>query len=118
MTEATNSFDLYAREALLGEEERLVRNTVAAFVDREVLPVIGRCFAEQRFPAELMPGMAELGLFGATLRGYGGSGVSNRMISPRISPVSISATLSAGTQLNASLHSTRSAITHDSARPK
>ena len=77
MTEATNSFDLYAREALLGEEERLVRNTVAAFVDREVLPVIGRCFAEQRFPAELMPGMAELGLFGATLRGYGGSGVSN-----------------------------------------
>ncbi|HEY7672293.1 MAG TPA: acyl-CoA dehydrogenase family protein [Gammaproteobacteria bacterium] len=74
---AADSLDLYDREALLGDEERLIRNSVATFVDREVLPVIGRCFAEHRFPAELMPGMAELGLFGATLRGYGCAGVSN-----------------------------------------
>ena len=71
------SLDLYDREALLGEEERLIRNSVATFVDREVLPVIGRCFAEHRFPAELMAGMAELGLLGATIRGYGCAGVSN-----------------------------------------
>jgi glutaryl-CoA dehydrogenase len=71
------SFDLYDREVLLGEEERLIRNSVATFVDREVLPVIGRCFAEHRFPAELMAGMAELGLLGATIRGYGCAGVSN-----------------------------------------
>ena len=74
---AADSLDLYDRESLLGEEERLIRNSVATFVDREVLPVIGRCFAEHRFPAELMAGMAELGLFGATLRGYGCAGVSN-----------------------------------------
>jgi glutaryl-CoA dehydrogenase len=55
----------------------LIRNSVATFVDREVLPVIGRCFAEHRFPAELMAGMAELGLLGATIRGYGCAGVSN-----------------------------------------
>jgi glutaryl-CoA dehydrogenase len=72
-----DSFDLYDREVLLGEEERLIRNSVATFVDREVLPVIGRCFAEHRFPAELMAGMAELGLLGATIRGYGCAGVSN-----------------------------------------
>jgi glutaryl-CoA dehydrogenase len=72
-----DSLDLYDREALLGEEERLIRNSVATFVDREVLPVIGRCFAEHRFPAELMAGMAELGLLGATLRGYGCAGVSS-----------------------------------------
>jgi glutaryl-CoA dehydrogenase len=71
------SLDLYDREALLGEEERLIRNSVATFVDREVIPVIGRCFAEHRFPAELMAGMAELGLLGATIRGYGCAGVSN-----------------------------------------
>jgi len=72
-----DSLDLYDREALLGEEERLIRDSVAKFVDREVLPIIGRCFAEHRFPAELLPGLAELGLLGATLRGYGGAGVSN-----------------------------------------
>jgi glutaryl-CoA dehydrogenase len=72
-----DSLDLYDREALLGEEERLIRDSVAKFVDREVLPIIGRCFAEHRFPAELLPGLAELGLLGATLHGYGGAGVSN-----------------------------------------
>ena len=62
-----DSLDLYDREALLGEEERLIRDSVAKFVDREVLPIIGRCFAEHRFPAELLPGLAELGLLGAML---------------------------------------------------
>ena len=68
--------DLFAVQALLGEEERLTKDAVAAFVDGEVLPVIGRCFAEHRFPAELVPQMAELGLLGATLRGYGCAGAS------------------------------------------
>jgi glutaryl-CoA dehydrogenase len=77
VTPAADSLDLYDREALLGEEERLVRNSVATFVDREVLPVIGRCFAEHRFPGECIPGMAELGLLGATLQGYGCAGVNS-----------------------------------------
>jgi glutaryl-CoA dehydrogenase len=72
-----DALDLYDRESLLGHEERLIRNSVATFVDREALPIIGRSFAEQRFPAELMAGMAELGLLGATIRGYGCAGVSH-----------------------------------------
>jgi glutaryl-CoA dehydrogenase len=74
---APQPLDLYDVQALLGDEERLVKESVASFVDREVLPIIGRCFADQRFPAELVPTMAELGLLGATLHGHGCAGVSH-----------------------------------------
>jgi glutaryl-CoA dehydrogenase len=68
--------DLYDLEALLGEDHRAVRDGVARFVDREVLPLIAGCFAEQRFPRELVPRIAELGLFGATLESHGCAGLS------------------------------------------
>jgi glutaryl-CoA dehydrogenase len=68
--------DLYAVASLLSEDERLVRDNVARFVDREVLPVIGECFAAERFPAELVPRLAALGLFGATLEEYGCAGLN------------------------------------------
>jgi glutaryl-CoA dehydrogenase len=55
----------------------LIRDTVARFVDRDVAPIIGECFAAERFPVELVPRLAELGLFGATLRGYGCAGLSH-----------------------------------------
>ena len=50
-----------------------MQDSVRRFVDQEVLPIIGRCFVEQRFPAELVPQLASLGVLGATLRGYGGA---------------------------------------------
>ncbi len=59
--------DLFELDSLLTEEERLVRDTVRKFVDERVLPVIGECFEEARFPLDLIPGIAELGLFGANL---------------------------------------------------
>lgn len=68
--------DLCDIRSLLGEDERLIRDSVARFVDVEVLPRISRCFAEQRFPIELVPKLAELGLLGATLKGHGCAGVS------------------------------------------
>jgi len=64
-------------EDLLQEEERMVRNTVAEFVDREVLPVIEECFMEGRFPTELIPTIGEMGLLGANLEGYGCAGLNN-----------------------------------------
>ena len=67
--------DFYDVRALLDDDERLIRDTVARFVDREVVPIIGECFAAERFPAELVPRLAELGLFGATLEGYGCAGL-------------------------------------------
>jgi glutaryl-CoA dehydrogenase len=67
--------DLLDTRSLLSEEAQLVRDTVARFVDREVLPIIGECFASHRFPHELVPRLAALGLLGSSLEGYGCAGL-------------------------------------------
>ena len=64
-------------EALLTEEERLVRDTVRAFVDDKVKPIIEQCHREARCPIELVPAMAELNLFGANLSDYGLPGLGS-----------------------------------------
>jgi glutaryl-CoA dehydrogenase len=70
--------DFYAIDTLLSEEERAVRDTVRSWVDDELLPVIGDAYLEGRFPKQLVPGMAELGLFGANLpEQYGCAGLNN-----------------------------------------
>ena len=71
-----DALDFYDIKALLSDEERLIQDTVARFVDRDVVPIIADCFAAERFPVELVPRLAELGLFGATLHGYGCPGLS------------------------------------------
>lgn len=55
----------------------MVRDTVRAFVTEEVLPIIGEHFARGTFPMELVPKLAELGLLGANLQGYGCAGLNN-----------------------------------------
>jgi glutaryl-CoA dehydrogenase len=57
-------------------EERAVRDTVRAFVDARVLPVVGDCFEKGTFPTELVPEIARLGLLGCNLQGYGCAGLS------------------------------------------
>jgi glutaryl-CoA dehydrogenase len=69
--------DYYGVDELLSEEERITRATVRSFVEREALPLIEPCHAREEFPRELVPRMAELGLFGANLKGYGCAGLSN-----------------------------------------
>jgi glutaryl-CoA dehydrogenase len=59
--------DYYNTESLLTQEEILVRNTVREFVDEQVIPIIEKHYRAGTFPMELVPKMAELGLFGATL---------------------------------------------------
>jgi glutaryl-CoA dehydrogenase len=76
MTSA-DPLDFYDIRALLSDDERLIRDTVARFVDREVAPIIGDCFAAERFPVELVPRLGELGLFGATIEGYGCPGLGH-----------------------------------------
>src|SRR5260370_8287668 len=68
--------DLYNIDALLSEEERMVRDTVRKFVNERVLPVIGEHFEAGTFPRELLPTIAELGLLGMHLEGYGCAGLS------------------------------------------
>lgn len=64
-------------DPLLTEEERLARDTVRAFVDDRVMPIIEECHREARFPIELVPEMAALNLFGATIEDYDLPGLSN-----------------------------------------
>jgi glutaryl-CoA dehydrogenase len=70
--------DLYNIDSVLSEEERAVRDSVRRFVDERVLPIIGKCYVEGKFPKELVPDMAELGVFGANLpEEYGCAGLNN-----------------------------------------
>ncbi|KFE67655.1 acyl-CoA dehydrogenase family protein [Hyalangium minutum] len=68
--------DLLLIDQLLTDEERAARDTVARFVDEKVLPIIGQHFREGTFPAHLIPGLAELGVLGANLQGYGCAGMN------------------------------------------
>ncbi len=71
-----NALDFLRLDDELSEEERLVRDAVARLVDERVLPIIGECFESARFPHELLPALAELGVFGASLHGYGCAGLN------------------------------------------
>jgi glutaryl-CoA dehydrogenase len=63
--------DLLEVDALLSAEERMVRDTVRAFVDDKVKPIIEECHREGRTPLELVPEMGALNLFGASIADYG-----------------------------------------------
>src|SRR6059036_4126217 len=70
--------DFYDIDSALSEEERAVRDSVRRFVDERVLPIIGNCYVEGRFPKEIIPELAELGVFGANLpEEYGCAGLNN-----------------------------------------
>src|SRR2546423_2818030 len=70
--------DFYNIDGLLSEEERAIRDTVRAWVDDNLMPVIGEAYVAGKFPKQLIPGMAELGLFGANLpEEYGCAGLNN-----------------------------------------
>lgn len=71
--------DYYNIDSLLSEEETLVRNTVRGFVDDNVVPVIEKHYEAGTFPLDLVPKMAELGLFGATLPAKYGCAETNNV---------------------------------------
>jgi glutaryl-CoA dehydrogenase len=71
-----HGLDYYALDDLLEPEERLARDTVREFVDAEVMPSIAKHFRAGTFPTELVPKLAELGLLGANLTGYGCAGMN------------------------------------------
>ena len=74
---ALNPFDLFDVRSLLTEEERAVQDTVARFTNERVLPIIGDAFDQGRFPKELVPEIAELGLLGSSLpEKYGCAGLN------------------------------------------
>ena len=59
--------DYFNIDSLLSEEELMIRNTVREFVSKEVIPIIEEYNRESKFPQQIIPQMAEMGLFGPTL---------------------------------------------------
>lgn len=68
--------DLLDLESEYSDEERLARDTVRDFVEREALAEVVPHFREGTFPRQLVARMGELGIFGAHLQGYGCAGLS------------------------------------------
>src|SRR5438132_7986419 len=62
-------------DSLLHEDEKMVRASVRRFVKDRCLPRIVADYEAGRFPVELIPEMARLGLLGANLEGYGCAGM-------------------------------------------
>src|SRR5262249_40239082 len=75
--EKCRGVDYYGIEELLSEEERMIRDAVRDWVEAEFLPIVAEHHRAGTFPVELFPKLGELGVFGATLTGYGCAGLNN-----------------------------------------
>ncbi len=71
--------DFYAVRDSLNDDECQIQDLVGRWVDERVLPIIADCFEQERFPMELVPEMADMGLFGPTIEGYGCAGLNSVM---------------------------------------
>jgi glutaryl-CoA dehydrogenase len=76
--EPFSGVDFYRIDDLLSDEEKMIRNSVRAFVTEKAIPVIDSHFEAATFPMDLIPVMADLGVFGANLPEiYGCAGMNN-----------------------------------------
>lgn len=67
---------LTAIDGLLTDEERMIRDTVRRFVRERYLPRAAELFAKEQFAQDLIPEIAQMGLLGASLTGYGCAGMN------------------------------------------
>lgn len=72
----SKSLDFYELDQLLSSEEKMIRKTVREFIEKEALPLLDDCYEEAAFPTQLIPKMAEMGLLGSQLKGYGCAGLN------------------------------------------
>jgi glutaryl-CoA dehydrogenase len=68
--------DFFQIEDMLDTDEKMIRDTVREFVSREVIPTIDDHFMKDEFPTSWIPQLGALGVFGATIQGYGCAGVN------------------------------------------
>ncbi|RMG60491.1 MAG: acyl-CoA dehydrogenase [Deltaproteobacteria bacterium] len=69
--------DYFELEREFTDEERIIRDTVREFVEKEFLPIVVDHYRKGTFPVEIIPRLGELGVFGACYSGYGLPGISN-----------------------------------------
>ncbi len=68
--------DFYNLDALLTDEEKLIRSSVRQYVTENIMPIIADCHEQGVFPKQIIPGLGALGVFGSTLKGYNCPGLS------------------------------------------
>jgi len=69
--------DYFDVQSLFSDEEKMILETVRAFVDEKFLPVVREYHREGKFPVQLIPELGKLGLLGVTVpETYGGPGLS------------------------------------------
>jgi len=69
--------DYYGIDELLTEEQRMMRDAVRDWVEAKFLPIVSQHLRDGTFPTELAKDLGEMGVFGATLKGYGCAGLDN-----------------------------------------
>jgi glutaryl-CoA dehydrogenase len=69
--------DYFGFEEHLSDEQRMIRDTVRDWVESRFLPIVTEHHRNATFPVELAAELGEMGVFGATLKGYGCLGLDN-----------------------------------------
>lgn len=68
--------DFFNVDSQLSDEERMIRDTVRNYVSKEIIPIIEKHHRDGTFPKHLIPQLADMGLLGSTIHGYGCAGLS------------------------------------------
>ena len=77
MSRKLDPMDLYDIRSELSEDEVMVKDTVARFVDDNVIPLMQEAFEKHEFPRHLIGEVAKMGLFGSSIDGYDCAGLSS-----------------------------------------
>ena len=75
--ESPEATDFLNLRSLLTDDERAIQDAVARFVDERAMPIVSQAFDDHRFPSELVPEMAAMGLLGCNIDGYDCAGLNN-----------------------------------------
>ncbi len=76
LMQAFTSPDFLQMDQLFSEDELMTRNAIRQFVDGEILPIVADHYEAGTFPKHLVPLLGSLGVFGATIQGYGCAGLN------------------------------------------
>ena len=77
MSNKLDPMDIYDVRSLLSEDEVMVKDTVARYVDDKVIPLMQEAFEQHQFPRHLIREVAELGLLGSSIDGYDCAGLNS-----------------------------------------
>jgi glutaryl-CoA dehydrogenase len=72
-----NGVDYYLLDDWFTDEEKMIRQAVRDYVEENFIPIIEECYMNAEFPSQLIPGLADLGVLGCSLKGYGCAGLNS-----------------------------------------